>query len=264
MRLSSSSVGSFFATHRFRPTPLPTVAMVALVALALALGNWQRHRAGEKSDAAALAVAAERQAPLELAAAGGDAAAELYRRVHGTGEYDTSHAVMIDNKVHNGQPGYEVVMPFKLTPGGSYVLVNRGWVAQGRTRRDPPAVQTPSGRVEIIGRATIPSKRYLELKIDAEEGSLRQNLDIERIAVSSGLSLLPFVVEQADPVIPEDDLIRDWPKPDFGIERHLSYMVQWYSLAGLALVLWLVLNWKPLAREHRGGTTEAIKDDAAS
>src|SRR5450432_1484121 len=68
-------VRSFFATHRFRPTPLLTVAMVALAALAIALGNWQRHRADEKSAAAALASAADRRPPLDLAAAESDAAA---------------------------------------------------------------------------------------------------------------------------------------------------------------------------------------------
>ena len=50
-RLVPTRVSSFFATHRFRPTLLLTVAMVALTALAIALGNWQRHRADEKSAA---------------------------------------------------------------------------------------------------------------------------------------------------------------------------------------------------------------------
>ncbi len=217
--------------------------MVFVAALAIALGDWQRHRAGEKSAAAALSSAAAREAPLDLAASGNDAIAVLYRTVHGSGEYDAAHAVLIDNKVRGGRPGYEVVTPFKLA-GNRYVLVDRGWVAQGPTRKQLPSVQTPVGVVNIVGRATTPPKRYLELKADTGEGALRQNLDIERIAAASGLTLLPFVVEQTDPVAPPDGLLRDWPLADFGIERHLSYMVQWYSLAALAVVLWLVLNWR--------------------
>ena len=243
-RLVPMRVSSFFATHRFRPTLLLTVAMVALTALAIALGNWQRHRADEKSAAAALASAADRAAPFDLAAADSDAAAVLYRIVHGAGEYDAAHGVLIDNKVHGGRPGYEVVTPFRLASGNRYVLVDRGWVAQGPTRKVLPSVQTPVGVIEIVGRATVPSKRYFELKADTGEGTLRQNLDIERIAASSGLTLLPFVVEQTDPVIPPDGLLREWPRPDFGIDSHLSYMLQWYSLAALAIALWLVLNWR--------------------
>ena len=93
-------VSSFFATHRFRPRLLPTAAMISVAALAIALGDWQRHRAGEKSATAALSSAAAGEAPLDLAASGNDVAAVLYRTVHGSGEYDAAHAVLIDNKVH--------------------------------------------------------------------------------------------------------------------------------------------------------------------
>lgn len=243
-RLVPMRVSSFFARHRFRPTLLLTVAMVGVAALGIAMGNWQRHRADEKSAAAALASAAAREGPFDLAAADSDTTAMVYRIVHGTGEYDAAHGVLIDNKVHGGRPGYDVVTPFKIAPGNRYVLVDRGWVAQGPTRKELPSVQTPGGVIEIVGRATIPPRRYLELKADTGAAVLRQNLDIERIAASSGLALLPFVVEQTGPITPSDDLLREWPKPDFGIERHLSYMVQWYSLAALAIVLWLVLNWR--------------------
>src|SRR6202158_1229784 len=87
-RLVPMRVSSFFAPHRFHPTLLPTVAMVALAALAIALGNWQRHRADEKSATATLASVAARAAPFDLAAANSDATAVLYRIVHGVGQYD--------------------------------------------------------------------------------------------------------------------------------------------------------------------------------
>ena len=218
--------------------------MVAIVALTIALGNWQRHRADEKSAAATLASAAGLEAPLDLADASSEADAVLYRIVRGSGEYDAARTMLIDNKVHGGRSGYEVVTPLRIASGHRYVLVNRGWVAGGPTRERLPSVLTPIGPVEIVGRATIPPKRYLELTTDTGAGTVRQNLDIDRFAAASGLDLLPFVVEQADPVAPPDGLLRNWPKPDFGIERHLSYMVQWYSLAALAIVLWLTLNWR--------------------
>src|SRR5437764_5237699 len=99
MRVSSLRIQSFLATHRFRPALLPTVAMVAVAALAIALGNWQRHRADEKRDAAALASAAALQAPLEIGAIDDDAGMVVYRTVHGAGEYVTARSMLIDNKV---------------------------------------------------------------------------------------------------------------------------------------------------------------------
>jgi surfeit locus 1 family protein len=105
-----------------------------------------------------------------------------------------------------------------------------------------PQVPTPAGPVVVDGRINLPPARYLELAADSDTGPIRQNLDIARVAAASGLPLLPFIVEQTRDT--GDGLVRDWPAPDFGIEQHKSYMVQWYSLAALGVALWLALNWR--------------------
>jgi surfeit locus 1 family protein len=150
--------------------------------------------------------------------------------------------VLIDNRVHAGRAGFDVVAPLKLE-GAGYVLIDRGWVAQGASRAVLPQVPPPpSGPVVVEGRINLPPARYLELGADSNAGPIRENLDIARIAASSGLPLLPFIVEQTQDA--GDGLVRDWPAPDFGIEQHKSYMVQWYSLGALGIVLWLALNWR--------------------
>ena len=87
----------------------------------------------------------------------------------------------------------------------------------------------------------MPPARYLEFGARDDPGNLWQNLDIERVARATGLPLLPFVIEQTGDA--HDGLVRDWPPPDLGIEQHQSYMLQWYAMAALGCVLWLVLNW---------------------
>ena len=42
----------------------------------------------------------------------------------------------------------------------------------------------------------------------------------------------------------DDGLIREWPRPDAGIEKHQSYALQWYSLAALAVVLAAVFSFR--------------------
>jgi cytochrome oxidase assembly protein ShyY1 len=37
----------------------------------------------------------------------------------------------------------------------------------------------------------------------------------------------------------DDGLVRDWSRPDAGVEKHESYALQWYSLAVLSIVLLL-------------------------
>ena len=240
-----NAMTSFFASRRFRPGRWPTLAAIAFVILTVALGNWQRHRAAEKNALAAEFAAAARQPPVDLTTRDEDAARLRFRPVRASGEYDAAHQLFIDNKVHAGRPGFHVVAPLRLAASSRYVLVDRGWIAQGARRSDLPVVPPPEGNVTVIGRVNLPPQHYLELRRESTPGPLWENLDIERIAAATGLDLLPVVIEQADPVEPSDRLVRDWPAPDLGAAQNVSYMVQWYSFAALALVLWLALNRRP-------------------
>ncbi|MEP6998008.1 MAG: SURF1 family protein [Betaproteobacteria bacterium] len=239
------SLRAGFFRRRFRPTLWPTLGLLTLVAVTVALGNWQRHRVDEKQFLRDQYEAALHAAPLALDAVadgGADPARLRYRAVRAQGVYDAAHQMLIDNRVHAGRVGFEVVAPLKLGAGASYVLVDRGWVAQGPTRATLPQVPPPAAETVVDGRINLPPARYLELGADSSAGPIRENLDIARIAASSGLPLLPFIVEQTADT--GDGLVRNWPAPDFGIEQHKSYMLQWYSLAALGVALWLGLNWR--------------------
>jgi surfeit locus 1 family protein len=56
------------------------------------------------------------------------------------------------------------------------------------------------------------------------------------------VAVAPLVLEQADGSA--DGLVRDWPRPDFGREKNVSYMWQWYGFAALAFALWAILGWR--------------------
>jgi surfeit locus 1 family protein len=243
---------SFFARRRFRPRWLPTLAMVVFVAVTVALGNWQRHRAAEKNALAARFAAVAQEPPVELPARDDDALGLRFHAVRVHGRYDASHQIFIDNKVHAGRAGFHVVAPLKIGESGRYVLIDRGWIAQGATRAALPVAPPPSDVVTVQGRVNLPPQHYLELGTAHPAGALWENLDVQRIVSATGLDLLPVVVEQTDPVEPPDALVRDWPLPDVGSAQNVSYMLQWYSLGGLAVALWLALNWRPRVGQHGG------------
>ncbi len=229
--------------YRFAPGALTTVAAAAFVALTVSLGNWQTGRAAHKQ---ALQDAWDRgraAAPVDLGRDAGRTVDELaLQRVTARGEWDTARTVLIDNRVHGGRPGYHVVTPLRIEGTTRWVLVNRGWAPAGATRATLPGVPTPTGALVVEGVAVVPPEKVFELGEVPPGEKVWPNLNVARYARWSGLDLLPAVVQQTNDA--GDGLVRDWPRPDFGIEKHKAYALQWYALAAVTVILYVVLNLK--------------------
>ena len=226
----------------FTPTLWPTLAALFFFVLTLWLGNWQSERADTKR-----ALQASYDAALEKAAipVGGtllDRDSVLYRRVEVKGTFDDAQTILLDNRVYNGVAGYHVLTPLKIQGSQLAILVNRGWVAAGRSRDQLPETPAPQGVIKLAGMATDPHSRYVELMQSTSQGRVWQNLDFKRFAANYGARLQPVLLLQTNRT--EDGLVRDWPRPDTGVSMHVGYAFQWYSLATTLTVLWLVLNVK--------------------
>lgn len=230
----------------FSPGPVPTIAALALVALTAWLGNWQDRRAQEKTGRQALLEAREVAPPLTITGAGGTAEDLLFRRLRAEGRFVADGQIFIDNRIHGGRAGYHVVTPFRLSPSGAILLVNRGWVARSAAYPAPPAAPVPEGERAIAGLAVLPPARFLELSADTVEGNVWQNLSIERYARRVRAPVVPVVL-LANP--PGEGLVAVDERPDAGIAKHREYALTWYSLAVTAGVLWVALN---LRRAGRG------------
>ena len=254
LRHDDATLPPAVATRRFRPRLVPTLATVAAIAICITAGNWQQRRMQGKEALRAQYDAAARAPSVALASlpATTDWMAQRYRPVTATGEYLPQRQIFIDNKVQAGRVGYHVVTPLAL-PDGRVVLVNRGWVPQQASRSILPEAPPLSGRVMVQGRLSIPPAGYLELQPETATGPIRQNLDPARFAATTGLPVLPAVVEATAAPFPDDGLVRTWPAPDFGVDTHRIYMVQWYAFAMLAAALWLWFH-RPRAEGSPQGT----------
>ncbi len=237
---------------RFAPTLWPTLATAVLLALTLSLGNWQRERADTKRALQARYDAARAAAPVRVGSAPLERDAALHRRLVVEGVFDDAHTILLDNRVVDGVAGYHVLTPLRVEGAPFAVLVNRGWVPVGRSRAELPAPPTPTGRLRLEGMAVDPHTRFVELGDAAPQGRVWQNLDFARYAQVTGLHLQPVVLQQTSDT--GDGLRRDWPRPDAGVDTHVSYAFQWYSLATTLLVLWLVMN---VSHDRRGGAEPA-------
>ena len=228
----------------FRPGLWPTLAAVAGIALMLALGNWQLGRGQEKSELKARIDKLAAGPVIHVPASELNAADVQLRRVEARGVFEPKYAVWVDNRVRHGVVGYHVVMPLRLGDGGRYVLVNRGWVAAERDRSRLPEVKTPAGPVTVTGMALVPGGRFLELSGRVTEGKVWQNLTLERYRQAMSIAIQPFLIQQDQSGAPDDALVREWDAPDLGVDKHYGYAFQWFALAVLILVIYLVTHVK--------------------
>lgn len=238
--------------RRFRPRALPTLATIAAVVIFVAAGQWQQRRMHEKELLRAKFEAASALAPVALAdlPVAVDWNSLRFRAVTVTGEYDARRQILQDNRVRGGRAGYDVIAPLVLADG-RVVLVNRGWAPQGPSRAEFPRVPAPAGTVTVRGRIAIPATDAFHLAKDASGGPVWQNIDPDRFSAVTGVAVLPVLIEATDvPSIAgrDDGLVRDRSAPDFGVEKHEIYMVQWYAFAALAAVLWSIFNLRPTKR----------------
>ncbi|MCP8462580.1 SURF1 family protein [Pseudomonas sp. ZM23] len=232
------------AARTFRPGLAPTLVVLALLPVLIALGCWQLSRASEKRT---LLAAAEAQRQLDPISA-----AELarlpprsYVRVRLQGRLDAEHSVLLDNRTRNGQAGVEVLQPFFDRVGHQWLLVNRGWVAWP-DRRVPPQIETPIHDLLLdawtyvppTAGPTAPVAGWPRLVTQVDAPFLWDQLGREG-------SPLEIRLEPGDAAFDTD-----WPIVAMPPERHIGYAVQWFALAIALSGLYLYLGIRRARETH--------------
>lgn len=233
--------------YTFTPKLIPSVAVILLLPLFISLGFWQLDRADEKSRLADEVQNSLAKAPLALETGIKDEAEYRYRRVEVYGVFESSRVYLLDNAIWQGKPGYLVLMPFHYAGGKASVLVNRGWLPVGATRSELPPVTTPAESLSVTGILSAPPGKLLELdataKMDATATSwpqVIQQVDMQQIGQQLGYTIAPLIL-QIDPGHPAA-FAQGWKAFVDGPQKHISYAVQWFSFAGIMLLLYVVLN----------------------
>lgn len=251
--------GAAMTSYRFRPGWITTLAALALFPVLAGLGVWQLDRAQEKIEIRDRYVSRGQMPPVDVNRNRLDPEAADFRRARVQGRYREAFTIYLDNKVLNGVPGYEVLTPLAIVDRMSesperFILVNRGWVAWGESRETLPEIETPAGLLELSGRLRTPPEDYFTLESREDDETftpLWQNLDLRRYQEATGLALTPLVL-QLDPDAGGTGLVRQRPEHDDPwIQRHRAYAVQWFGLAFLLLVLYVVLNLEKKDRDER-------------
>lgn len=224
---------------------IPFVAAVSAVVLGLALGNWQERRAEEKQAIEKAMLAQDAEPALMLNNHSGKGAVPEFRHVVAEGEFITGWPIYLDNRPHEGRAGFYLLMPLRLHGSDQIVMVARGWFPRDQTVRTKlPAIPVPLGQVRIEGVIRQNAGRVLSLGQDAplQPGAILQNLNLAEFARASGLTVQAHIIEQTNDT--NDRLVRDWPRPSFGIDKHRGYAFQWYALAATAFLFFVLTGFR--------------------
>jgi len=227
-----------------------TLTTTVLFPVLLMLGFWQLDREQEKRAVQQLHEQRSLQAPVDLHSlptTGTDSVDLAYLRVHLRGEYLNDRNFLLDNRLHESRPGYELITPFRTDD--RVVFVNRGWLPMGPSRQQLPALPAVDGEVRLQGTIYVPPGETFVLSDVQEQApgqwpQVIQRIDIDRMteALETAVGVFPFSVRLAEHS--PGALLAEWPVISMSPETHRGYAVQWFTMAAVLLLLFFYVSIK--------------------
>ena len=227
------------ARRRSRLRPGPALAVLGAVALLVGLGTWQLQRLGEKQALIAELAARTGRAPAPLPAAIADPAALEYTPVRLRGHFLHDRELYLAARLHRGEAGVDVITPFVLADGRT-VLVDRGWVPDGRRAPETRAAGQIAGEVTVEGQVRIGGWKGYDLFRPANRPAANEWLwmDLPAMAAHAGVDgAVTALYIVAGPGESPGGLPIGGARPVEVRNDHLGYALTWYALAAVLLAI---------------------------
>ena len=251
-RLLTVTLGPFI----FSPGWITTIITPSFLVLLFNLGLWQTRRAEFKQNLI------DRY---ETRSQSGDTSIEnllaldkdsMDFPVTLSGKYLHEYTFFLDNRTHRGIPGFQVLTPLDI--GTHLVLINRGWVSQGKTREDIPDYPKQTDLRTVAGITHVPNPNYFVLKEDNYQSIswpfIIQKIDLTQSATLFDKPLAPFTVR----LNPDkhSGFIREWHSNPMTPEKHYGYAFQWFSLTLALAVIYVTVNTRKQKNMHVDRTSQ--------
>jgi len=204
----------------------PLVVGFGAAAVCARLGVWQVHRLGERRalNARLEARLAEPALSLRSGVTAQPADSLAYRRATARGVFAFPDQVIEGGRSYQGAPGVHVVTPVKFADGTG-VLVVRGWTYSPDARTVDLAALSEPETTTVVGILVPPS------------GWGR----VQPESVAVGYPLLPVLLRRTETAAGAPATLIPVPLPPRDNGPHLSYAVQWFAFATIAVVGGVIL-----------------------
>lgn len=218
------------------PVVATLITFMAIVIL-LKLGFWQLQRGDEKRDIAQQVEEQGETIYRTLSNALNDNGPVAYRKVTISGTPIVEKLIYWDNRIVNGQVGYEVLLPLETNAG--IILVNLGWIADKSYRQSLPEFALATEHLTetaVLYQVTMNRLMSNEHHYKAWPLLIAQP-DIAFLSEKLGSQLLPYIAFIVDSG--KFGLKNNFKPVTMSPEKHLGYAIQWFGLAIACLLVYV-------------------------
>lgn len=214
------------------------IILLISFSILLSLGYWQTKRLSWKNDIIAQLKTEYAKDPDQHSYSLKDL--EEGKILYGSarGRFIYNKEILVGPKPLDGEIGYLVITPLKLTSKG-YILVNRGWINQND--KDLTDSTHKQGLITINGIFRTPDWNRFTPN-NSPENNIWTKLDIEQIANEKQINPTAPVMLYAETTSKPSDLLKMQTAKWLPRNKHRQYAIFWFTMAG-ALLLVAGLYW---------------------
>jgi surfeit locus 1 family protein len=166
-------------------------------------------------------------------------------RVKVKGIWNGSKQILIDNVINSGIAGYKVLTPLQIDETGIFILVDRGWISQGKSRDTLPKIDIKDEYVEVTGILEDPELGFVLSKDLVTDNwpkvSQTKNLDVLRKEFEEQLSRYILV---ADPTLKSSLAYIKIIPSNMTAEKHFGYAIQWFTMFVALCLMYIWIGFK--------------------
>jgi surfeit locus 1 family protein len=229
-----------------------------VAATCVRLGFWQLDRLHGREDANKAIAAAEAMPPRPLTTLLGttdDPTSLRFRPTVATGTYDAAHEVLLYGRTSvEGLTGDQVLTPLRLDDGTA-IVVDRGWIPIDQGVPVTGDAAAPAGPVQVAG-ILFPPDAISTPSAGASPAERITKVDLGQVGAALPYPIAPvYLLLQRQTPPQTGPLPEPPPLPPLTNGPHLSYTVQWFAFAAIA-----VIGFVLLLRRDREETAASVTD----
>ena len=162
-----------------------------------------------------------------------------------TGKFLPESRVFFTHRIRLARVGSDVVEPVLLSDGSGAVLVNRGWTQQNISNHNSSLNTAQLGELTFTGKVYVTQDKALPISPQNLEGPWPLKLRtvqveglVEKVSDRLGISVFPYLV-RIDASQP-GALQANWPELKIRSVGHIGYALQWFAMALVTLVVFVL------------------------